>query len=305
MRARLKSHRPHPGLAALSLLGLLGIAILVLVVWLRNDRNSSIAAELRQMIGISLNAPSREADASGPAPAPRPEPPAPEPVVDTAPPEETRIADKATPEPVPETLAWRAFLDRPGLWPDSLRITFTAEVPILYRGTHFGSMFFEPGQQLEVVDLRPGRLILGVVNDMHILLPAASTDLAAWFRKTYESRYRLEQGDSALDAAQSENGERLNEAKMLREFRIWCYRNYESINFKITDEGIDFRWAEDSEILTDYRFEAHEIARKYLLIQAANGGSDNYAACRIFDPDSGELLGSGGIFMPELNLPQP
>lgn len=261
--------------------------------WAHVDRDSRLAATIRELTGIPLAG--GEALADDADPVVEPEQP-PEPAAE--------VEEPIEPEPEPEKLVldWPGFLERDFLWPDTLRITLEKSVPIQYYGTNFGEMFFTPGQLVQVDSIREDFTIRGTVNGNDLIIATDQTNFRDWLEETYGEEYILNIPKYGQDAGQkTERAELLSILPSVEnELRRWALVNYQSGDLSIGPKEIVIAWALTVGSTSDYRYEARRIARKYLELQAEANGTDNFASCRIVHPETGELLGVDSIFIPAL-----
>jgi len=296
-RRRNRSRNPARVVTLVMLVCLAGIG--GLLFWASHDAESSFAAQIRQLIGLPLlketpAPPPPEPVVAVPEPEPEPEPPKPEPEPEPEP----------EPGPPPVTaLTWSEFATASRLWPDSLEITRSQEIPIVFKGENFGQMNFVRGQTIAVATVQEDGTLAGTVNGMNLVMPAEATTLYRWFEENHGARYQLELPAHSADPVSPPDapispGLR---TEILRSLREWALQAFASSEIELTDNAILFRWAPpNSRTHTDFRAEARSVARAYLRIQHRLGGADNFAVCNIIHPETQETLGSGSFFMPTL-----
>ena len=268
-----------------------GALLFAIFWWARTDGESEVAWKIRNLLGIQLL---EQAAAEA---TPEPEPPAPVIEPETEPePEPEPIVVEAPPEPEPETIDWSTFRNRSELWPESLKIMADQEVVLTYRGNSYGEVNFEPGQPLDVIGFSENGYIFGRTGGTEMEVHLSETDFAAWFEAQHGDDYEL----GATPEKEAIRQVRDFEQELITELRRWCLRNYQTPLIEINEDNLVLRWHSRSrdESDADYSLEAMSVARAYLRIQAELGGQDNYASCEIRDPETGQLMGSKGIFIP-------
>lgn len=294
------SHR-RTNLPALAVLLFLLLGIGGLFIWIRYDSGSEIAKNLRASIG-GMDAP--EVD---PLPSPPPsstpgfEFGLPEP--EMSPPAQTIEPRAQLVEEAPRELnqiTWESFTRTRRLWPARLDIVIDQAIPVRYREQNYGEMIFTPGQTLEVYEITTDGRVLGAINDNEVFIPAYATNLADWFVKTHGEFDELTMPEAVPPMVTGSADEAAADEDFFTQFRLWVYSNYDTPMIEITPETLVLRWTPTEEAEIDFRLEAREIARKYLLLGAEFGRIDNYANCEIRDRSTGELRGSNGIFIPKL-----
>lgn len=266
-----------------------------LILWAKTNTESRFAQHIRQLVGIELpkeievkSTPRVETVSEAPEPEPEPE-----------------AEEALAPEPKPEriTLTFRELVESPAKWPTALKMRSEKQVPIRYNGNLYGQMSFVLGQEIQVESLRGDNQILGTIDGNHLIIAAHETDIGYWYRETYGESHRLAlSGNRALqfDAPANPSGE-YSQTDHLNDVRYWCYRYYDSASIEKQSDRLVLKWTPQRDVETNFAFEAREIARYYLLSQAPYGGDDNYASCDIYHKSTGELLGSGTVFIPSLN----
>ena len=273
---------------------LLGVCALVLF-WAAHSRDSEVAQKIRKTIGIKEPAPLITEAPLGPEPAvvtpPEPEP-QPEPI---SPPE-------PEPEPIP-TITFNELTKSRHLWPSSLELKTTKQVTIRYRDKNYGYMEFVENSNVQVQALKAPDEIYCSINGNFISLSTEETNFVEWFSNKYAERYILEaipKGQAASQPIENPLDSAEGEANFWSQIRIWCHQNYETVSLEIGEDNLIFRWLPKEDAPIDFHMEAREIARKYLLLRADLGGTENYAACEIRHPTTNELLGASSIFIPRL-----
>jgi len=262
-----------------------------LLYWAHADLESQLAEDIRKFIGIP---PAEAPVVAAEAPPPEPPPPPPEPEIV----EESEPIPEPEPEPVP--LEWTDFRERENLWPDQLQITYKQSFPIRYNGQTFGEMHFTPGQRVQIKNVLEENTLHGSIKGNHFLIPANCTDLNEWFAAHHGSNFHL---DFPLNRPAPEREPVItmteqSRNKILEELRQWCLINYGTMRISMEPDALVLEWAPNDDIPVAWKAEAIEVARAYLMIQEKHEGSDNFAACRIVEPETGRLLGVGSIFMP-------
>ena len=128
-----------------------------------------------------------------------------------------------------------------------------------------------------------------------MVVQLSATNFSKWFKDTHGEDYEI-------TYPEVENNTRADdfEQELITRLRRWSLQMYKTPLIEVGENSLILRWhsraREQAEV--NYAQEAMNVARAYLRIQAELGGSDNYASCEIRDTDTGELLGSNGIFMP-------
>ncbi len=270
---------------------LLGLACGLVLVWAAKSEDSELARSIRHIIGLSDPAPA-EIVVEEPPSVPVVEPPvfAPEPLVE--------------PEPAPITeITFREVAARRQLWPKSLTLKLSVQVAIRYNGKDYGFMKFPRGRQLRVNALMPGGEIYCQIDGNHLSLSVYETDFYGWFKQTHGADYKIQPivVDFVSQATvRHKLGTPKGDAAFWAEMRIWCQQNYDSVLLKVGEDRLIFAWLPKEDVPINFPAEAREIARNYLLKRAKYGGHENYAACEIRHPITGELLGASSIFIPRL-----
>jgi len=267
-----------------------GSLIFAIFWWARNDNQSEVAAKLRYLLGIEL------VEKSAPEPIPVPVPPVIEPAPEPEPPEPLVFEEPEPPEPPePEALEWTEFKNRSSLWPRTLNITIDQEVTLTYHGNTYGEVAFKPGQALAVIGFSEDGYVFGRVGGNEMEVHVSATNFESWFENEHGENFVVSPPEKEIIRPASDF-----EDELITELRIWCLKNYKTPLIEINENNLVLRWHPRSrdEADANYSMEALSVARAYLRIQAKLGGSDNYASCEIRDPDSGQLMGSNGIFIP-------
>lgn len=284
----------------LLLLALLILSGLGLVYWASFAGDSEFARSIRQVVGIP-----------GPAVERPPPPPSPPPVRVEAP----LVAEVLEAEPEPEApaapgpeplpvITFSEICARPALWPKTLQLTLSKRVYIRYNGNVYGYMQFSGDMPLHVDALGAKGEVFGWIDGNYLSFLPDETNFEEWFRRTHGERYDLRpvEVEPARPGAEVRHkvGTPQGDADFWTEMRIWCQRNYDSISLQIEQDTLVFRWLPKEDAPIDYSLEAREIARNFLLKRSARGSNENYAACEIRHPVTGELLGASSIFIPRL-----
>lgn len=292
------SHSPK-GLPALIVLLVLLLGIGGLFIWIRYDSGSEIARSLRDSMGMS--APAEPVDVTEPAAPSGFDFGLPEPEMS---PRAEAIA--LTPEPVEipprelNRISWEEFTRTRRLWPKRLDIVIDQTIPVRYREQNYGEMIFTPGQVIEVFEITGDGRVLGSINDNEVFIPAYATNLAKWFVRTHGEYDELILSEASPPMVSGSANEASADEDFFTQLRLWVFSNYDTPLIEITPETLILRWTPTEEAEIDFRLEAREIARKYLLLGSEFGRIDNYANCEIRDRSTGELRGSNGIFIPKL-----
>ncbi len=276
-----------------AVLTLLILGAAAFLVWASKATDSELAQSVRGMVGIKN-------------PNAEPPPPPPAPVVVEIPPEPVVVEPVVVePEPIqlPE-ISYREIYQQRHLWPKTLNLNLSKRVYIRYNGNVYGYTQFSSGMELKVDGLSAKGEVFGTIDGNYLNFTIEETNFEEWFRTTYADRYVLLPIEiepvSSGATARHKVGTPEGDADFWREMRIWCDRNYDSISLKIEDDTLVFRWLPQEEVPIDYAMEAREIARTFLMKRSALGSNENYAACEIRHPVSGELLGTSSIFIPRL-----
>ena len=293
-------HHPSPknnrALAITSLLILLLIAVVTSIyLWAKNDTDSAYAKHLRDWIGIR---------ATGEEPA-QTKTPVIEPVKAPEPVQDSPATDEIQAEVKPlNQLAWKDFVQRKKLWPETLEIVIDQVIPVRYRSRNYGEMIFVPGQKMDIIDITANGQIIGSINNNELSITIEATNLIEWFSQKHRSYDELllpsAQDASTQPSRVSQSNDTDPQEVLIARMRVWSMTNYDTPLLDITEDGLVLRWLPKEETEIDFRLEAREIARNYLRISAELGNLCNYAVCEIRDPATGDLLGSNGIFIPKL-----
>jgi len=270
--------------------------IAAVLVWAAKSEQSALAETIRKTVGIKT--PEREMPAQPVTEMVVELAPVPEVV---APPEPER---EPTPAPIPE-ISFSEVSKSRHLWPDTLELNASKQVSIRYQEREFGYMQFDEGTEIKVHALKAPVEIYASINGNFISLSVTETNFPDWFNQNYSGRYVLqsmgdstESGEATADLSDSTTATK--EKNFWNEMRLWCHTNYDSISLEIGEEQLTFRWLPKEDVPIDFQMEAREIARTYLLIRSRLGGNENYAACEIVHPTTGERLGASSIFIPRL-----
>lgn len=284
------------GLFAVLLILVLGALLLGLLAWVKQDSSSGLTATIRETIGLA-------------SPEPAPEPGTPEPETTGTDSliafPEAGEAIQESPEQVPDPFPMNqmelaGLAKRPSMWPESLAITIDQAIPVRYRDNNYGEMVFSTDQRIEVIELNRDGRILGSINDNLVSIPAAATNLEAWFVGMHGKYDELIMPEAGAPLETSPRLSDENEQQLLTELRLWTVSNYDTHRIEITPDKLVLHWTPSEDVAIDFRLEAREVARKYLMLGAALGRRDNYASCEIRDEFTGEVLGSNGVFIPSL-----
>ena len=276
--------------AVIFFLILVGGCALVLL-WASRSQDSEVAEKIRKTVGIK---------------APAPVSPEAEPSVSVASKSMSNTKPTAPSEPIPIPIPTITFLEitrSPHLWPKTVALTKSKQVSIRYQDNNYGYMEFTKDSDIEVIALKAPSDVYCSINGNFLSLSVNETKFAEWFTEKYADRYVLEAiAPDALNAneATTDLSTPEGEKTYLNQMRLWCHKNYESISLEIGEDALIFKWLPKEDAPIDYQLEAREIARKYLLLRAELGGTENYAACEIRDPVTNELLGAGSVFIPRL-----
>jgi hypothetical protein len=274
-------------LKVLALLVCLILAAVIFVDWAKDDTETELAYEVREVIGLP-----HPVVELPPEPLVEPEP---EPIVEPEP-----VVEVAKPRPLAIEMSYANFVAQPDLWPETLELTLETSVPILYREHDFGTMSFVPGQTLVVETILATKEIIGSVEGNYLIVPAEKTSLMPWFHDTYRGKYFMRYPGvftSTEDDVAADDDGRFH-VDLLEGMRKWCYINFGDCTFHINDDALVLRWRPQEDVAIDYRAEARMIAREYLQRQAELGATDNYAPCEIYDLSSGNLYGIGSFYIP-------
>lgn len=268
--------------------------------WVQNDTEFEFTGKIREAVGMRSNQPE-------PAPDPAPEPPAVE-KPETSPLIAFPDADEVVEEKVTSNealftlneMTWAEFIERPSMWPDTLAITINQGIPVRYRENNYGEMIFSTGQEIDVFELSPDGRVLGSIGENVVFIPAYATNLNEWFLGIHGKYDKLIMPDTPEAPKVSDKISDEDEQQLMTELRIWALTNYDTHQIEIGPDKLTLRWTPTEEADIDFRLEAREIARKYLMLGASKGRNDNYASCEIVHASTGEFLGANGVFIPRL-----
>lgn len=213
-----------------------------------------------------------------------------------------RLPPEPEPEPEPEPIAisFEQICNRRDLWPSQLTLTKAIEVPISYRGNTYGELSFPAGTPFTVDSLRKTQALNGYIEGNYLSIPVSQTDFVAWFNQRFDKSYVTEAPiEQAFTAANNLDDSHV-QWDIHTQLLYWLQRNYGDCRIEIGENTLVMHWKPQTEVEIDYRFEAREVSHRYLMLQAEKGGSDNYASCEIYYTPTGELLGTGSIFVPSL-----
>ena len=202
--------------------------------------------------------------------------------------------------PTPSAMPWSEFISRPSMWPRRLSITIDQEIPVRYRDNNYGEMIFSPGQTIEVFELNRDGRVLGSINENTVYIPVTATDLEAWFDGKDDEYDVLAIPDAPEPVKRATNLSKEKESELISRLRTWTLNHYDSHELKIGEDSLILRWTPQEQAEINFRVEAREIARKYLMLCSELGREDNYASCKIYSRSRGDFLGSNGIFIPSL-----
>lgn len=273
---------------------LISTACCLVLIWAARDAESPLAKSIRQWIGIKEPAPVVEE-------APIVEVPAPE-VVEVTP-EPTPIVVEPEPDPIVD-ITFAEITKQRHLWPKTLQLNLAAKITIRFNGNTYGDIEFAPGTVVQVQALKSPAYVECTLGSNFTTIPVNETDFEEWFTGKYSESYALQplpevDNTDALEMATFTRNER--EKAVWNQMNIWCHKNYQSIALTLETDKLIFKWHATNDQYVDYSYEAREVARKFLQLRAELGKTDdNYAACEIHHPRTGELLGSGAIFIPQL-----
>jgi hypothetical protein len=275
---------------------LLGGVVVVVLVWAAKSEDSQLAASIRQLIGIPAPKP---AVVVAPQPAPTPQV-----VIEEAPPpaDEPEPFIAPEPEPIPQ-ITFAEVAAQKHLWPRQLTLKLSVQVLIRYNGKDYGYMEFPRGRTILVDGVLANGEIFCQIDGNYLSLSVYETDFYGWFKATHGERYQIQPvvvdfGSRAT--APYKLGTEKGDAAFWAEMRIWCQQNYDSVSLSIEEDTLVFKWLPKEDAPIDFPAEAREVARNYLLKRAKYGGRENYAACEIRHPTTGEVLGASAIFIPRL-----
>ncbi len=232
---------------------------------------------------------------TAPVEAPEPEP---EPVIVEVAPEPEPVIVEVAPEPVipdPVEIEFSELAKQRALWPQSLTLTQTMQLDIIYNGETFGQMTFTAGQEIKVSSLEAPANILGKVGGQFLSIPASSTDLAQWFEQAHAATHILKEIQSHSDNMTATTPS--SDEELYDELERWCLVNFGDCTLEIGPDKLTLNWKKQAGLIS-YPEEATFLAHHYLKLQAARGQGDNYAQCEIIDSRTGKTLGLGVAFMP-------
>ena len=270
-----------------------GGACVLVLLWASQAEHSEFAKSLRRSIGLPEPEASPVVSESSPAPVETPADPEPpvEPVEVDAP-------------PVIPTITIEEICRMRQLWPRELELVLKKQVSIRYNDNTYGYMEFTPGLKLKVDALKPNGEVLCLADGNYLSLSVHETNFIAWFNSKYGERYDLQpilyQREIRRPSSRQRIGTPEGDAAFWADLRIWCNQNYDSIAIQMSNDNLVFRWLPREDAPVNYEVEARMIAREYLLKRFEYGGHENYAACEIRHPVTGELLGASSIFIPRL-----
>lgn len=202
--------------------------------------------------------------------------------------------------PAPKAMPWSEFIAQPSMWAKRLSITIDQEIPVRYRDNNYGEMIFSPGQTLEVFEFDADGRVLGSINGNTVYIPVTATDLEDWFLGKHEDYDVLAMPEAPEPVERATNLSEEKEGELISQLRVWALTNYDSHDIELGEDHIILHWTPQEKAEVEFRVEAREIARKYLMLCSELGRADNYASCNIYDRSSNKLLGSNGIFIPRL-----
>lgn len=269
---------------------ILSVAAVAILLWTQNATDSELAQKIRQTIGLS--------SPTEPTPAPviitesEPEPELP-PV----------IAPEPEPEPEPTSLSFNQIASRTTLWPRELKLQEPIDVPISYRGNNYGELKFPAGAIIKIDSLRTPAAINGYIEGNYLSIPVSQTNFVDWFNQTYQKTYVTHAPIFANNAPAQNDILNNNHTQWTIQSQLlyWLQRNYGDCRIEITENTLEVHWNPKTDVAIDYRAEAREISHQYLMLQAEKGGQDNYASCEIYYTPTGQLMGTGSIFVSSLN----
>ncbi len=205
------------------------------------------------------------------------------------------------PELIP-AISFNRIVNSRTLWPSTLELRQTKQVEIRFNGKSYGDIEFLKGSIVEVQALKMPSEVVGILNGNYLSLTLSETNFEDWFRMQYSEYYDLKIDDLRVPEAVTVLLSDIDTAEgykvFWRDLQYWCYVNYDTAQLTIEEDTLTFEWLPKENVPVDFRAEAREIARKYLLKKAEFGGEENYAACQIIHPDSGEQLGASFTFIP-------
>ena len=226
------------------------------------------------------------------------------PETDTEPASPIVYPQSVSAESIPH-LSLSELATKPSFWPHELKLIDSKQVEIKYNGNSYGHVEFTADSPIEVDSISPSGEVFGTVNSNYLSLSASETNLSEWFETAYGKIYSLQTNATATNPLEEPEAVKSLKTKegqteFWQDIKVWCYMNYESASISAEENSLVFKWLPKEDAPIDFRMEAREIARFYLLKRAERGGHENYAACEIRHPRTGELLGSGSIFIPRL-----
>jgi hypothetical protein len=289
------THKPHMSYQKVIFIKLCLIALLcalfvgVFVLWAKSDGDSIFAKNVRALIGLT-----------GPAIPESTIEPAAAPVIEVALPKPLEPEPVKPSKPLPVEFNYKEFVDSPGMWPDVLELMFETSVPIIYNGKHLGQMRFVPGQVIKVDSIHHNQKIIGSVDGNYLSIPAAKTSLLQTFHDEYGEQYYMRLPEGFAESS-NEDEEAKFQVDLLYAMRKWCDLHYGNCSFEIADEALILRWLAQEDAPVNFLVEGRAVARQYLKLVAERGGTDNYAACEIYHPRTGKLLGIGSFFTPSFS----
>lgn len=268
--------------------------------WVQNDTEFEFTGKIREAVGMRSTQP--EAVPEPELEAPATEKPETSPLI-AFPDADDVVEEKVTTNEALFTLNemnWAEFIERPSMWPDTLSITINQGIPVRYRENNYGEMIFSTGQTIEVFELSEDGRVLGSIGENVVFIPAYATNLNEWFLGIHGKYDKLIMPETAEAPKTADKLSDEDEQQLLTELRIWTLNNYDTHAIEIGPEKLILRWTPTEEADIDFRLEAREIARKYLMLGASKGRNDNYASCEIVHATTGEFLGANGVFIPRL-----
>lgn len=279
-----------------SLFVVFGSLIFTMLWWARTDSESAVAWKIRNLLGIELatqTEPATEREAIQPMVERQPEA---ETETQTKTQTETQTEPLVTPEPVKaESLDWDEFINRPNIWPETLKIMVDQEVTLTYHGNTYGRVSFKKGQPLNVDGFSEEGYASGRSGGNEMEVHVSETNFNTWFQDQHGDQLEL-----SIPEKQSSRQADDFEEELITELRLWALRNYNTPLIEINENNLVLYWRPRSRGTSEsnYALEALSVARAYLRIQTKLGGKDNYATCEIRDPDTDKLIGSKGAFIP-------
>lgn len=274
-----------------SVLFILGVSMSLIAYWAYQTEDSEIAKSIRGLID-GFRTESVEV-------VEEPEPVVVEEVVEEKP--EPAPVVPAGPPPI-QSITMEDISRQKHLWPKSLPLTANKQVKIRYNEKEYGFMEFTEGMVIEVDALTSNGEVLGMIEGNYLSLSVHQTTFVSWFEENYEGKYELEpvvfDDLKRFSRVRFRIGTEQGDAEFWSEMRIWCHQNYDSISLEIGEDNLVFKWLPEESVPIDYSLEAREIARKYLILRHKFGSPENFAACKIMHPVTGEFLGSSSMFIP-------